>query len=113
MVTICFLKPWEVMTHSPVGKLAVTYRPSNRCLGPFTLVVMQALGKISLCNPCLGTAHLMTWELGVGRGGHARVPQRRSPGLGLTPATSPKHQEVQKEPVSVCSGSSCQDASLV
>ena len=39
--------------------------------------------------------------------------QRRPPGLGLTLAASPKHQEVQKEHVSVCSGSSCQDASLV
>lgn len=38
METICFLKPWEVVTHSHVGKPAVTYRPRA-----FTLVVMQAL----------------------------------------------------------------------
>ena len=49
------------------------------------------------------------WQRGAAPG----FRQRRPPGLGLTLAASPKHQEVQKEHVSVCSGLRCQDASLV
>ena len=49
------------------------------------------------------------WQRGAAPG----FRQRRPPGLGLTLAASPKHQEVQKEHVSVCSGLCCQDASLV
>lgn len=49
----------------------------------------------------------------MAEGGTPGFRQRRPPGLGLTPAASPKHQEARKEHVSVWSGSPCQDASLV
>lgn len=98
-----------------VGHCVVTvpYRPSSGFSGLILVVRQRVFGK----STCVisGWAQLTPWpgNLASAEGGTPRLRRRRPPGLGLTLAASPKCQEVLKEHVSTCSGSSFQDASLV